>query len=179
MWETAGRWQAERQAALYPLGQFDGDYLYRVQPRESGRFGTPSATFGQDRAIELLGITLERSPLEADGLRLMLYWRATHPLPTDYTVFVHLRAADGFVRTQADGPPVGGTYPTTAWPPGEIIQDIHRLPADDPTQVDHLAIGLYDPASGARLPAFNSTGQRLPDDAWLIPFELQTSETRD
>ncbi|NJN97176.1 MAG: hypothetical protein HC875_25315, partial [Anaerolineales bacterium] len=109
--------------------------------------------------------------LQLSSLRLTLYWQSTAAPAANYTLFIHLRAADGFVRSQADGPPVNGHYPTTAWQPGEIIQDIHPLPETDLAQADHLAVGLYDPATGQRLPAFDAAGQHLADDALLVPLE--------
>jgi hypothetical protein len=176
-WEEHDRWQAERNPALLPLGQFEGDYLYQVLPTNDPRFATsPIATFRLgDSEISLLAATprLASPPGGEEGgplpPALRLYWQAAAPLPDDYTVFVHLRAADGFVRSQADSPPVSGRYPTSQWEPGEIIQDIHLLPAgEDFSQVDHLAIGLYDPATGERLPAFGMEGERLGDDAVVV-----------
>jgi hypothetical protein len=103
----------------------------------------------------------------------MLYWRSQTPQPTAATVFIHLRAADGFVHAQADGPPVNNHYPLTAWSPGQIIQDIHPLPPVDDSQVDHVAIGWYDPNTGQRFPAFGPTGDALVDGALLVPLAKQ------
>jgi hypothetical protein len=179
-WETADRWLAERNPALYPVGESEGDYLYQVLPEASPGFATPLATFGPGQNIRLLAANIEfsdgpatqyatrNSPLAP---RILLYWQVDTPLPTDATVFIHLRAVDGFVRSQADGPPVSGHYPTSQWQPGEIIQDIHSLPPEDFSQVDHMAIGLYDPATGERLPAFGPDGRQLADDAVLVRIE--------
>ncbi len=156
-WEDALRWQAERQADLLPLGQFGHEYLYQVMADPSRFSQPPVAVFNQ--TIKLLAVKFQ-----ANGV--LLYWQTTAPLPTAYTVFIHLRATDGFVRAQADSPPVSNHYPTTAWPVGEIIQDLHALPA---TEFDHLAIGLYDPSTAQRLPAFTVEGRRLPADALIIP----------
>ena len=41
---------------------------------------------------------------------------------------------------------------------------------DDFSQIDHLAIGLYDPISGERLPAYGPDDRRLPEDAVLVLF---------
>jgi hypothetical protein len=178
-WETTDRWRAERNPALRPLGQFEGDYLYQLLPADPDRFANPPlALFGPDterKAIHLLTtqlpITNYQLPItNYQSPSLTLFWQTTTPLSTNYTVFIHLRAADGFVRSQADGPPVSNHYPTDAWQPGEIIQDIHPLPLDDFNQVDHLAVGLYNPATGERLPAFDATGRRLTDDALIIPI---------
>jgi len=182
-WETVDRWHAERNPALWPVGAFAGDYLYQVQPPAPTRFTTPPvATFGQDQTIRLLAYNLSipgsehssltsASRLTPHASRFTLYWQSTTSPSTNYTLFIHLRAADGFVRSQADGPPVSGHYPTSAWQPDEIIQDIHPLLETDLAQADHLAVGLYDPVTGHRLPAFDAAGQRLTDDTLLIPLE--------
>jgi len=156
-WETVTRWQVERNPLFFPLGEFEGDYLYRVEPTPVDN--QPLARFAD--AIELLAVEAVNLP---NGPALILQWWAAAPVAADYTVFVHLRAADGFVRGQADGPPVSGHYPTGNWRPGEVVQDIHPLPAEVWPHTDHLAIGLYDPVSGERLPAFAADRQRLPDD---------------
>jgi hypothetical protein len=172
-WETTRRWQAERNLALQPLGQFEGDYLYRLRPPDPARFtALPLAAFGPGQNINLLAVDTEPYVLDMTPhvLRIAFLWQPSTSLAADYTVFIHFRAADGFVRGQADGPPVSNHYPSSIWQPDEIIQDIHPLPPEiDLSQVDHLAIGLYDPTTGERLPAFGPDGQRLADDALIIP----------
>lgn len=183
-WETGARWQAERQPALYPVGEFKGDYLYQVIPPDPRRFSGPAlAIFGSQQTIRLLAVNSRlpitendpgpapRFPARPDAApRLILYWQTTGPMPADYTVFIHLRAPDGFVRAQADGPPVSGHYPTSAWYAHQVVQDIHPLPPVDYSQIDHVALGWYDPQTGMRLPAFDSNHDPLPDDILLIPL---------
>jgi hypothetical protein len=99
-------------------------------------------------------------PTEA---RLTLYWRTSTSLDTGYTVFVHSLNTQGDLIGQADGPPVTNYYPTTAWNPGEVVQDSRLVPAGD-----HYLVGLYNPATGERLPAFTSYGTRLANDAVIL-----------
>jgi len=40
-WETTDRWYAERNPALYPIGQFQGDYLYQILPPTQPASPTP------------------------------------------------------------------------------------------------------------------------------------------
>lgn len=168
-WETVDRWQTERQPAFQPIGQFDGDYLYLIRPAGQPLLtGPPLATFGHDHRLQLDAAEVDQA--QQSGAALRLYWRATGPERIDYTVFVHLRALDGFVLQQADAPPVGGHYPTTAWAEQEPVQDVRPLPTDNLSRVDHLAVGLYNPLTGERLPAFGPSGERLADDAVLIPL---------
>jgi hypothetical protein len=179
-WETTDRWYADRNPNLYPVGEFEGDYLYQILPEDSSKFATPLAAFGPDQNIRLLAAKIELSDTRTAPYasrsssltpRILLYWQSDAPSAIDATVFIHLRAADGFVRSQADGPPVSGHYPTSQWQPGEIIQDIHPLPPEDFLQVDHIAVGLYDPETGERWPAFGPEGQPLADDAMLVTID--------
>jgi len=95
--------------------------------------------------------------------RLTLYWQASVPLATDYTVFVHSLDADGQMIGQADGPPAANHYATTAWQPGEIVQDSRLVPTGA-----RYRIGLYDRASGERLLAFSADGVELSDGAVVL-----------
>ena len=71
-------------------------------------------------------------------------------MDTSHTVFVHLLDDARQVRGQRDGIPVNGAYPTTLWRPGEFVTDGYEI-AVEPGQYT-VEVGLYDAASGARLP---------------------------
>jgi hypothetical protein len=103
-------------------------------------------------------------------LDLTLYWQATAPVPADYTAFVHVLDAAGEKVAQADGPPLNGWYPSSAWAQGQIVAD-HRqiaLPAGvDPASMQ-VAVGLYTPADGVRAPVVDEQGARQADDRILV-----------
>ncbi|MCL6646801.1 MAG: DUF2079 domain-containing protein [Chloroflexi bacterium] len=82
-----------------------------------------------------------------------LVWRAEARLARDWSVFLHLVAADGKLIAQHDGPPLGGVRPTSSWEAGEYLVDPRRLPlpSDLPPGEYQLIAGLYDPLSGERL----------------------------
>ena len=91
-------------------------------------------------------------------------------------MFVHWVDEAGTIITQHDGPPSGGRYPTSWWLPGDEIPDRHTLtPTLSISNVANLRVGMYDPATAIRLPAYDADHQRLPDDA--IP--LQTPSNKD
>ncbi len=96
--------------------------------------------------------------------RLALYWRAAQKTEKDLTVFVHLADANERVFAQRDNAPVRGTYPTSAWQPGELIVDGYDLDIDAPPGTYTLVAGMYDPATNVRAPAFGMDGARLTDD---------------
>lgn len=86
-----------------------------------------------------------------------LYWQALAPITADYSVFVHLISANSPTAppsAQHDAWPCLGHASTSQWQVGEGIADPHpiALPADMPPGEYELWIGLYEWASGARLP---------------------------
>jgi hypothetical protein len=105
------------------------------------------------------------SLIASSGLRwanghgeLSLTWRADKSLRTDYTVFVHLLDAQNDILAQGDALPRAGDYPTHAWSMGDIVIDVHQFSIDRArlANVAHIAVGMYNPADGKRLPV--STG---------------------
>ncbi|HEV7217029.1 MAG TPA: hypothetical protein VGP33_18120, partial [Chloroflexota bacterium] len=96
-----------------------------------------------------------------------LRWLAVGAPSQDFTVFVHLLDSTGKLAAQADGPPLGGRYPTSAWGAGEVVADTRllRLPASLAPGRYAVHVGWYLPSTGARLAASPPT----PNDA--VPVE--------
>ncbi len=125
-------------------------------------------------AITLLGYDLQST---AGSLNLTLYWRCDARLPADYTTFVHVRPTDGKPTAplaQMDRPPAEGAYPTSLWDPGEVIRDVVRipLPAQVPPGDYEIVAGLYEFATGVRLPVVDAAENRPADDA--VPLTIVT-----
>jgi len=143
-----------------PLGRLLSDSVaighFRLEPRQRvvyRPFYNARYVFGE--RIALLGFDVyPTTPVAGQPWEITLYWQALHPIPTDYTVFIHLLDEEGQLVAQGDAPPVKGYYPTTFWQPGEQIRDGHLVvvPADLVGKKCSLAIGLYRPDTGARLP---------------------------
>jgi len=92
---------------------------------------------------------------------LQLYWEVLAEADADYTIYVHLRDADGSLQATWDGPVShsgdGRYYSTLVWEPGEFIRDERRLrlSEDNPPPVGEdytLVIGFYDLQTNERLP---------------------------
>ncbi len=122
--------------------------------------------------IHLLGYDLAHERVRAgDELSLTLYWQASRTVERRYKVFTHLlgstfNAARGnFLWGQRDAEPVGGTRPTTTWRADEVIVDHYAIPvdADAPPGRYEIEIGLYDPATGVRLPLLDERGSVIAD----------------
>jgi len=118
----------------------------------------PNTTLGE--AIRLGSYKISPTRQQAgEMLTIMLNWQVEREELPDYTVFIHLIAPDGTLAAQQDSAPVGGFRPTSTWSIGEVIHDRHGLllPADIEPGEYALWTGLYDGATGERLPV------RLPD----------------
>ncbi len=118
-------------------------------------------------SIQLLGYNLERTQFRpGDTLALSLFWNANKTPAASYKVFVHLLDANGVLRAQQDSIPQHGALPTNRWFPGEYIVDDYflRVPNDLPAGEYHLVVGMYEEATGARVPLMDANATRLPDD---------------
>ncbi len=88
--------------------------------------------------------------------------------PQDYTTLIHLGQPDAPPLSTGDSPPLGGAYPTSVWRNGETIDDLYFLPipAGLPGGRYPVWIGLYDPATGERLPVMVE-GELQPNGVYL------------
>ena len=124
----------------------------------------PLATF--DDGIRLVNARLTTCPATCD---VELVWQAVAHPSSDYTAFVQLWP-DGDVASEQpfygfDGPPLNNDYPTSLWAANEVVTDPRQLDLSQlPSGRYRVLVGLYDPNSGARLPAYRD-GQPLTDFA--------------
>jgi len=132
-----------------------------------------AANLGQQ--VEFLGYDLDQTRVApGEMLHLTLYWRAQAKMDTSYTVFTHLLDGANQVQSQQDNPPVGGSYPTTLWAPGEVVADEYTLTvdADAPPGEHVIEIGLYVAETGQRLPVLDEAGQVIGDRILLSAVEV-------
>lgn len=125
----------------------------------------PALTLGD--TITLAGLTLPDGAAVSPGktLPVTFYWRATGPIPADYTVFIQLLTASGNFAAGFDAQPFNGMFPTSRWVPNEVIMDTVNLPipADLPPGAYRLIAGMYRLDTGARLPVTDPAGNSLGD----------------
>jgi len=139
---------------LYPaFGQWDGDILYQLYLSPAN----PLLGSGQGGRFKG-GILLRQAsftPSAKPGgeIGVVLAWETAGKVPTDYKVFVHAYTTDGRLVAQHDAHPMNELRPTSSWTPGELVLDRHglALPLDVPSEL-LLAVGLYEPSTGQRLP---------------------------
>lgn len=87
------------------------------------------AVFGN--AVELTGVTLERTDVKLAGTVEMTYaFRNLSSVPPDWHLTVKLIMDDGKASINGDHVPIGGLYPTKLWREGEYIVDKHKIHID-------------------------------------------------
>lgn len=131
---------------------------------------TPTHTLNArlEPGIHLRGYTLPPSADE-HALAVTLFWETEIPLPADYKVLLHVLDSQGHLVAQADGDPLGGWLPTSAWAPGVMVPYTAVIPLP-PTSAPPftLAAGMYTWPEGARLPAFQADDSRWAHDLIIV-----------
>ncbi len=98
--------------------------LLLIPALEARFFATPVHIEYEDGLMSLVGYRLpNRSISPGEEIELTLYWRASQPLPEDYSLSVHLlRHNSPESIAQSDDLHAGGSVPATAWFPGVVIR---------------------------------------------------------
>ena len=80
------------------------------------------------------------------------------------------------MQGQRDSVPGQGTLPTTSWVEGEVIVDPHdlALALDAPAGPYTIAVGMYDPSTGERLPVSDVEGNLLGNHLLIDEIEIST-----
>lgn len=117
-------------------------------------------------ALDLMSYSSEVIPTGEDddppGFVVETVWRLGKPsVATDLVLFTHAVNADGQVVAQQD------RLDVSLWSlqPGDLFLQTHRISlpvGEDPARL-RLLVGIYDPATGRRLPAAFADGASLGD----------------
>jgi hypothetical protein len=130
----------------------------------------------------LVGYDLGEETVEpGDTVSLTLYWQAREPVEQRYKVFTHLlgetfNARRGsFLWGQQDNEPADGSLPTTTWRLGSTVVDAYAIPLDPdaPAGEYGIEVGLYNPATGERLPLLDAQGKVVGDHVVLTRFTVR------
>lgn len=135
-----------------------------------------------DQGITLAGYDLAL-PSSAPGewLELKLYWQTDQVISQRYKIFVQLLGQtynanqDNFLWGQHDAEPNNGTEPFPMWATGRIVADTHtfQVQPQAPPGEYQIAVGLYDPLTGERVPVLNEQGQIIDDHIILTMLEIK------
>jgi hypothetical protein len=128
-----------------------------------GGVNAPLASFG--KVLALAGATLRQ---EGQALTVGLDWRVLGEANAPLAAFVHVYDATGALVAQSDGPPGGGFAPQPLWRRGDGLGDTREIDLSALMPgVYTVAVGVYQTAGGARLPA-ESNGDRLTDSVFRV-----------
>ena len=123
------------------------------------------ALFGQVLALQ----DVISRPAGGD-LIVELWWRAIQTPDPPYTVFVHLYAGDEHLVTQADGLPLGGTFPFRLWHAGDVVRDLRyiALPKGLDLRGHSIGVGIYRTDTGDRAAAVGPGGESLEHNMYRL-----------
>jgi hypothetical protein len=157
--------RGEQVARLAPLSTDPARFLQ--QPTRS-----LTATFGP---AQLVGATypLTLDPA-AESLAVTLYWQTNSPMTDELEVILHLVDDNRQVWGDGTARPNDWAYPTTFWRPGldtVAVQQSIRLLDSPPPGRYWLAIALFNPATGQRLPLTEGQSDS-PDTFFIGPLKM-------
>jgi hypothetical protein len=154
--------------------RFGDDCLFRYSTQNDATMPrdetTPLWVAELDGRVRLLSYQLDTSQVKARGkVSLTLYWQALTEMDESYTVFTQLIDEAKQIWGQKDNPPASGTFPTSEWREGEVVEDSYVIPVqvDAPQGTYRLIIGMYDPQTMQRLPVSGKEGQVQGDSVLL------------
>ncbi len=146
---------------LHLVGEMEGIYIYElVHPVPRYVVGARVGDVG-----ELLGYDLDHTlVIPGETINLTLFWQSLGHTEVPYKVFAHLLNREGDIVAQHDAQPCSWSCPTTGWVSEGIIFDEHPIALGSDVQPGKytLVIGMYNEASGERMPVYNAQGEPLP-----------------
>jgi hypothetical protein len=167
---TGGAWAAGAALAVYGVA---GLILPRYGvPREPAAFElnamTPlEAQLGD--VARVLGYRVSSAAVRPGApLDVTIYWQPLTVTAVPYSVFLHVFDPAVGSLAQRDTYPGLGNWATTLWLPGRVFADTYRLylPPETPaTSGAYFLLGLYDEATGERLPPTGPAAD--PAERWL------------
>jgi hypothetical protein len=127
---------------------------------------SPELNLQYEDAIKIDGY---RKWIQQSDLHLALRWQAQADIDTEYKVFVHLIDDSGQIVWQHDALHCNWACPSSQWSAGQTIVDETTIPLLGlPDGEYQLALGLYNGATGERLPVRDAAGQLIPDAYYIL-----------
>lgn len=159
----------ERTAALSVDHLGTPIYSYRYDRRPA----ITLATFGDWFALHRYDAPTVAVP--GERIAVALWWSAAQPPSLDYSVSVFLLDRSGALIAQHDSSPLEGHAPTSAWQPGALMFDLHRLvlPPHLPAGSYTLGVKVYWWADGQPLPVQAGTATAAP---YFVAGTVQVGE---
>jgi hypothetical protein len=176
---AVGAGDQEPAAARFQAGGVRLDYFpLPSQPFDAARLPVPllEAKLKLGTVVEPVAIQLRNTVVSPGGrLSLTIFWRTLAPMDLSYTVFVQAIGDGGVKAGQVDRLPCFGSCPTTTWQAGDLVGERYDLDIhpDAPSGTYRLIAGLYDLATGERLPLTDDQGNAIGDHFPLGSIEVR------
>ncbi|GIV83519.1 MAG: hypothetical protein KatS3mg052_0526 [Candidatus Roseilinea sp.] len=125
---------------------------------------TVNAEFGGAVRLQEAGFDTTSVPQPGDEVALHLNWALAQPVTRNYSVFVHLIDEHDVIVAQRDMYPGQGSLALSEQPAGRRWSDRYTLrlsPLTPAPKQLRWAVGLYDHATGERLPLANGDDRAL------------------
>lgn len=141
-------------AGIEEAFSFSGEgVLVRVWPRGEARSDPPAHPLAEpldEGRLLLLGydLTYRERPNRRD-VQVTFHWQPVEPIPRRLKLSLRLLDGSGEAIHSEDRYPLRLVAPTSAWLPGETLQDVHLLPL--PAGAVSLLVIVYDEATVAEV----------------------------
>ncbi len=159
----------------------DLDPSFSFYELQAAAWDWPDKPLNFGNALYLLGGRwLEDSVAPGEVAQLLTAWQVIEPskvgpivppaFETDVLLFTHVLDASGNILTQRDALEA----PSWDWQAGDILLQVH--PVNVPTETQpgtyETVVGVYDRASGDRLPLLDSAGEIVDSSAFVVPLTV-------
>jgi len=124
--------------------------------------------------MQLIGATFPATIDLRQDLPVTLYWQTNQPMSTEYEVLVRLITDDRRAVGNGDARPTDWVYPTSFWRPDSdqiAAQHLVTLEPDLEPGRYWLAVSVFDPALGRRLPLTGGFSDS-PDTFFIGPLKI-------
>ncbi|PLS79642.1 MAG: hypothetical protein CYG59_12155 [Chloroflexi bacterium] len=163
-------------ALALPWGLIRPAYHSYVLPPQPADFGNVYGRFdiGWKQGLELRNVEFPREVSRGGTATITLTWHAREQQDRPWSVFVHLVDAQEQIVDEANAQPQGGVFPTNSWVRGDWVRDTQKLALHHAPPGEYLLwIGLWDPATGARLGVYDQAGTLVGDRVEVGPLVVK------
>lgn len=173
-YEWDALWEKDSKSEPIWTKDFDGVtyvWIYGDAPQVPPEVDFTDVTYRLGDHITLEQFLIDSKTVKQGGiLTVDLHWVSDGRVDKEYTVFCHVLSGDNKLVAQRDGVPLYGIRPTLSWRNGEVMEDRYEITIDKKVLTGNyeLSVGMYDSETVERLPVFDSSGQRLPDDRIVL-----------
>lgn len=131
-----------------------------------------------DGLVRLVGYDLSKEVVAGSPLEITLYWQRLGELDRQHLAFAHLIDGEWRMWGQADGIPRVGADVSDEWGDGRMLRDERTiaLPADVPSGMYRLEVGVYRPDTMERLKLGGASLGELDDRVLTVPIQVQGDE---